>query len=735
MPLNDHFVQPESTRKMNALVQQIYHGGDPLRNPFRSREKIDRLRDQVKASKQDPAKVLDLKTQSGLHLMQAGRIDEALREYDEIDAFLKERNWTPEPKVEALLLTQRAMCHLRAGETANCLLNHNADSCLFPIQGGGVHQLQEGSRAAIAVLETLLTKFPSDLRARWLLNIAYMTIGEYPAKVPPRWLIAPERFASDYDIKRFPDVAANVGLDVDGLAGGVVMEDFDHDGLLDLMISAWGFEERDQLRVFRNNGDGSFEERTLPAGLKGVVSGLNLRQGDYNNDGFADVLVLRGAWLGPEGHYPFSLLRNNGDFTFTDVTEEAGLLQLKPTQSAAWFDYNGDGWLDLFVVAESAGRDANACTLYRNNGNGTFTDVAAESGVDFVGFYKGVVSSDYNNDGRPDLFLSDRNGPKRLIRNDGPAGADHSAKAPWKFTDVSEAAGIDGPAYSFPCWFFDYDNDGWEDIMVTGYGMQDVGDIAADYLGRATTAQKARLYHNNGDGTFTNVSRAMGVSKVMHGMGANFGDLDNDGWLDFYVGTGDPDFATLIPNRMFRNDGGKRFQEVTSSGGFGMLQKGHGIAFGDIDNDGDQDVYSKIGGAVETDNFTSQLFLNPGHGNHWLKVQLEGVKTNRLAIGARVRVVVREGGAERSIYRTVNSGASFGASPLRVEAGLGQATEVIRVEVFWPVTGVTQTVSGLELDHAYHVREGQAAADVLNLKTFTIPTGANAAVPHHHHHP
>lgn len=732
-PINDHFQQPESTQKMIALVQQIYRDADPTRNPFRSSERIQRLRAE-QGQTQDPAARLNLKMQIALHLLQGGQIDESLKELDEIDAYLAELHWTPEPVLQVTLLTQRAVCHLRAGETANCLINHNADSCLFPIRGGGVHQIQDGSRAAITVLTQLLQKFPGNLHARWLLNIAYMTLGEYPDKVPARWLVPPERLASDYDIKRFPDVAANVGLNVDGLAGGVVMDDFDRDGFLDVMVSSWGFDARDQLRVFRNNGDGTFTERTEQAGLKGVVSGLNLRQGDFNNDGLVDVLVLRGAWLGSEGHYPFSLLRNNGDFTFTDVTEQAGLLHFKPTQSAAWFDYNADGWLDLFVVNETVGRDACACELYRNNGDGTFTECANECGVDLVGFFKGVVAGDFNNDGRPDLFLSDRSGPKRLLRNDGPAGADHSARAPWKFTDVAEAAGIDGPDNSFPCWFFDYDNDGWEDIMLTGYGIQDPGDIAADYLGRPTPAQKARLYHNNGDGTFTNVSRAMGVSKVIHAMGANFGDLDNDGWLDFYCGTGDPDLGTLIPSRMFRNDGGRRFQEVTTSGGFGMLQKGHGIAFGDINNDGEQDVYSVVGGAVETDNYPNQLFLNPGHGNHWLKLQLEGVKTNRVALGARVRVVVQEAGTERSLYRTVGSGASFGGNPLRQEIGIGQSTTIVRVEVYWPVTGQTQIVTGLEPDRLYRIREGQAAAERLPLKSFSIPTTPAAGEHHHHHH-
>jgi len=513
----------------------------------------------------------------------------------------------------------------------------------------------------------------------------------------------------------------------------VVLEDFDHDGFLDVMVSAWGFTAKDQLRVFRNNGDGTFTDRTAAAGLKGLVSGLNLIQGDYNNDGFADVLVLRGAWLRSEGHYPFSLLRNNGDFTFTDVTAEAGLGHFMPTQVGVWFDYNNDGWLDIFIGNETTNRDVNPCELFRNNGDGTFTEVAAESGLDIVGFVKGAVAGDYNNDGRPDLFLSTRGGPKLLLRNDGPAGADPGPRAPWKFTEVGEAAGINGPYQSFPCMFWDYDNDGWLDIMVTGYSIQDAGDVAADYMGRPTSAQKSKLYHNNGDGTFTDVSKAAGVNKVILAMGANFGDLDNDGWLDVYFGTGDPDFTTLVPNRMFRNDGGKRFQEVTTAGGFGQLQKGHAIAFGDLNNDGTQEIFSKVGGAVETDNYPSQLFEGPGFGNHWIKLQLEGTKTNRVALGARLKVVTEEGGQERAIHRVVGTGASFGANPLRQEIGLGQATGVKRIEVFWPVSGTTQVLTGFNLDRTYRIREGDAGAVELALKNFVYPSAPPPGVRSHPH--
>jgi hypothetical protein len=198
-------------------------------------------------------------------------------------------------------------------------------------------------------------------------------------------------------------------------------------------------------------------------------------------------------------------------------------------------------------------------------------------------------------------------------------------------------------------------------------------------------------------------------------MGCNFGDLDNDGWLDFYLGTGDPDFATLIPNRMFRNDGGKRFQEVTTAGGFGHLQKGHGVGFADLDHDGDQDIYAVIGGAFVGDHYRNALYENPGHGHHWIKLHCVGERSNRAAIGTRIRVTVHTADGPRSIYKTVNSGGSFGSSPLRQEIGLGKATSIAEVEVFWPASGVRQTFTSLELDRAYRIQEGAAQAVALSL--------------------
>src|SRR6059036_1106936 len=394
---------------------------------------------------------------------------------------------------------------MRLGEQENCVAHHGIDSCLVPIKGTGLHTVTRGSRSAIREFTAVLETRPDDLGARWLMNIATMTLGEYPDKVPAKWRIPPKVFASEYDIKRFYDIAPGLGLAIQGHAGGAILDDFDGDGFLDVMFSSMGV--RDQLRYFRNNGDGTFTDRTEESGLLGETGGLNIMQTDYNNDGWPDVLVLRGAWFGVEGHYPLSLLRNNGNGTFDDVTEETGLLRFHPTQAATWFDYNNDGWLDLSIGNETTPGDTNRCELFRNNGDGTFTECAAEVGLDAIAFMKAVASGDYNNDGWPDLYVSSRGQPKMLFRNEGPQSADKSPKGAWKFTDVAAQAGVTEPRYSFPTWFFDYDNDGWLDIFVAGFGIKDVGDIAADYLGLPTRGERARLYHNNHDGTFTDVTK------------------------------------------------------------------------------------------------------------------------------------------------------------------------------------------------------------------------------------
>jgi hypothetical protein len=704
------------TMRMLEILKDIQQRSDPLQNPFMNASRAKLLEESINRRGQaSPQELNDL----ALEFLNAGRTADAIALLDRLEGMMRARKTVAHSPLWIELRTNQAVANLRKAEESNCSLHHNARSCIFPIRGSGVHTQQEGSRAAVGILSGLLETNSGDLRSRWLLNVAYMTLGEYPASVPPRWLLSPDLFRSDYDIRQFPDIAAAVGLDVDDLAGGSIVDDFDGDGYLDLMVSAMGLAS--QLRYFHNNADGSFSERTAQAGLTGLTGGLNILQADYDNDGRPDVLVLRGGWMGSQGHHPNSLLHNNANGTFTDVTEPSGMLSYHPTQTATWLDFDSDGWLDVFIGNESSEGDNHPNELYRNNGNGTFTECASEAGVARPGLVKGVTSADYDNDGRPDLYVSILGAPNRLYHNDGPAGGSKTSPRPWRFTDVAEAAGVTEPLFSFPSWFWDYDSDGWEDLFVSGYRIGSVGDVAADYLGLPTRGEMPRLYRNNHDGTFRDVTAAAHLNHLLLTMGSNYGDLDSDGWLDFYAGTGNPSLGMLIPNRMFRNAGGKVFQDVTTSGGFGHLQKGHGVSFADLDNDGDQDVYLVVGGAYEADHFRNSLFENPGHGNHWIGLQLRGVKANRGGIGARVKVMARTGsGGQRAIFDTVRSGGSFGASPLRQHVGLGQASGIESVEIVWPGSRARQVVRGLTMDRVYEIAEGNPHAKEIPLRRFRL---------------
>lgn len=712
---------PEKT--IPQILVEINSSLTPKSDPFMNSERAELFRERL--SNMPTSKItLSMVFQYAQELLKAGKNEAALRHLQSLEHIAKANGPQVWNGLGPQLLKGEALGFLRVAEQQNCCASNNANSCLVPISGSGVHSKQYGSRNAVRCLTEALKLRPNDSEARWLLNIAYMTLGEYPDKVPARWLIPLKTYGGDYPMKKFYNAAPDLGLDYLNWAGSVAMDDFKCNGTLDLVLSSWRWDK--PLRYIRNNGDGTFTDRTAESGLADELGGLNIITTDYNNDGRPDIVVLRGGWMGRNGDYPLSLLRNDGNGHFTDVTIQAGLLTFGPTQTAVAFDYNGDGLLDLFVGYESTPGDPHPCKLFRNNGNGTFTDVTKECGLDIVRFVKGVVSADFMHSGRPGLYISCNGEPNILLRNDGPAGPDRSPTAPWKFTNISHTAGVDTQHKSFSCFFFDYDNDGWPDIYVNGYGpTRSVGDVANDYLGLPTVAEKARLYHNNHDGTFTNVSKQAHLDKVVLGMGVNFGDLDNDGWLDIYVGTGNPDLGMLIPKRMFRNHNGKYFDEVTTTGNFGHLQKGHGAAFGDLNNNGQQDVFMVMGGALESDTARNCLFVNPGNKNHWITLQLTGVKSNRIALGAEICVTATTPHGDRQFYRTVSTGGSFGNNPLRQEIGLGDATGIKQVTIHWPTSGISQTFSNLEMDDFYKIREDNPGAELWNVPRFKLPGGPN----------
>lgn len=681
-------------QRMLLLLKDIAQR-TPQENPFLGDAQAVQLKHQLGALSEsaDVKQRFELLNKLGVQQLQLGQTQEAIKCFQHCLALVPP-SWTDVMnKVEY----QLAVGYLRQAENENCVMCTNGDSCILPIRNQGVHRNRAGSENAIKHLTAVLLRTPEHVSARWLLNLAHMTLGGYPEKVPERFRLPTDLFKSEIDFPRFENIAAKLKLDEVSLAGGMVVDDFNDDGWLDVVTSQWS--TIGQVRIYCSNRDGTFRETTKAAGIEGIVGGLNMNQADYDNDGDLDILVLRGAWWAEAGRHPNSLLANDGKGHFRDVTFDVGLgEQHYPTQTASWADYDNDGDLDLYI-----GNELYPCQLFQNDGTGHFTDVAFQAGVSDGGFAKGVIWGDYNSDRYPDLYVSNLDGDNRLFRNnlDG------------TFTNVAVRLRVEKPSRSFATWFWDYNNDGCMDLFCGAYSANIV-IFASDYIGLPHDGQTDRLYQGDGKGNFHDVSREANVSRVTVPMGSNFGDLNNDGFLDFYLGTGDPNFDSLMPNRMYLNQQGKRFADISSAGGFAHLQKGHGVAFADYDRDGDQDVFIELGGAFPGDAFANALFQNPGFGNHWIGVRLAGGKSNAFGIGARIDVSIEENGQTRSIHRWMNSGGSFGANPLYAHVGVGKAAAIKRLEVYWPTSDTRQAFENVPIDQMIRVVEGASTWETVD---------------------
>jgi hypothetical protein len=577
--------------------------------------------------------------------------------------------------------------------------------CLFPPHGRSTYRDTASAARAAEYFLKYLEKKPEDLEVRWLLNLNSITAGTYPAGVPERYRIPLSAFESKESIGRFADVSAQAGVKLLSLAGGVVIDSFENDGRLDIVTSSMDFCE--PLHYFKSQGDGTFAERTAEAGLSDQLGGLNLVHGDYNNDSCMDLLVLRGGWEFPMRK---SLLRNNCNGTFTDVTGASGLgASVTSTQTAVWADIDNDGFIDLFVGSENGPSE-----LFRNKGDGTFEPIGRAAGVERSAFTKAVVAADYDNDGYVDFYVSNYNGSNFLYHNNRNR----------TFSEVGRQAGVAAPWRSFAAWFFDYDNDGWPDIFVNSYYISNDESVRT-YLGLAHNAETSKLFRNLGNGTFQDVSAAAGLDKVLMPMAANFGDVNNDGYLDIYLGMGSPSFASVFPHELLLNKQGRSFVSVTASSGTGEIHKGHGIAFADLDRDGDEEIVAEIGGAVPADRHALRLFENPGQGNDWLNLRVVGVTSNRAGIGARITITVDSAGDDgvrstHAVYRTVGNSGSFGANPMEQHIGLGRAATIQSVEIWWPASGTRQKLPAVAANQFIEVKEGAAGYTTLNRKAVVL---------------
>ena len=506
---------------------------------------------------------------------------------------------------------------------------------------------------------------------------------------------------------------------------GVCVADYDGDGYMDIYfvngrdLYGRGISVRNAL--YHNNGDGTFTDVTEKAGVAGNAYGLGCVWGDYDNDGYPDLYVTE---------YGKNILyHNNGDGTFTDVTDKAGVGGMDFGTvfhtGATFFDYDRDGRLDLYVggYANFASGSQRACTigfnvptscrptvyggtpavLYHNNGDGTFTNVTkAAKMYQPNGLNLSVGASDYDNDGWPDLFVA----------NDGIEAYLYHNNHDGTFTEVAMEVGMaltqDGSTMAAMCISLgDYDNDGNLDLYISDF--QDVPD---------------HVWHYDGKRFFDEVSDAVGIAtptKQVLSFGGGFFDYDNDGWLDLFIANGHvyPEIERVSPeihykqiNSLFHNDGNGKFVEVTklSGVGFATPYAGRGAAFADFENDGNMDL-------IVANNGDPPLLLHNegGSGNHFLNFKLVGTKSNRDAMGARVRV--RASGISQ-IREVAGGGSYLSQSDLRAHFGLGQSTNAENVEVWWP-SGVRQVFHNVMADKFYVIEEGK---DQLEIRKCGRPT-------------
>ncbi|MCP4192222.1 MAG: hypothetical protein GY768_16545, partial [Planctomycetaceae bacterium] len=510
------------------------------------------------------------------------------------------------------------------------------------------HHDPSSTRMAIKLFEKLLEDNQDDSLLLWLLNYCYMTLGEFPNGVPEHLRLKTDFIDSFYGEIRentaaghadivFSDRGHELGVDTFNAGKGAVVEDFDGDGDLDI-ITGGNF---DPIRFYANEKGTAFVDRTSEAGLEGIGQVHIMTAADFDNDGWMDIFVGR-----PFPHY--LLLHNRGDGTFEDVTTSSGLLEgwledeVSFTWGSAWGDIDNDGDLDLFIARWGMRipfLDGPLAQPYRHshlfvNDGGYFTERTYEFGIaDYVKdrVIIGVAFGDYNNDGFIDLFLSGM-----------------AAQTSFLLRNISgeRFVAVERHESGFMAAFVDLDHDGQLEIFHGGFTD---GRTSAEGTVFGETVSNPGSYsailRRSLDGTFVRDTDYFGGGSFpVPTMGSSFGDLDNDGCIDFYLGTGNPEGWTVVPNLMFRGlRNGRECTDQTANitmlNGFGTVQKGHGIIFFDFDNDGDQDIFSSLGGMWQGDRWPNQFFVNESNtGNSWVKIRLRGRQTNRFGLGARITV-------------------------------------------------------------------------------------------------
>jgi tetratricopeptide (TPR) repeat protein len=559
------------------------------------------------------------------------------------------------------------------------------DQALFTL-GVAAYKSQK-LRKAVRALRPLFDR-KRDIEIGWLLHLCQDE--PFPFRGKPSF--------EGLTPLRFKEQATELGIaKVDG-AGPSAWGDVDGDGDLDLFVCGC-----DTFSALYRNDGGRFTDISREAGLLQVPSGFSATLVDFDNDGALDLYIGRNGWSGAGDN---SLFRGRGDGTFEDVTEPAGVGSPGSSFVHSWADFDRDGLLDLYVANGIADDSRNR--LFRNRGAGRFEDITQAAGLEEDLEIKtiGFAIGDYDKDGWPDLFVGGHSTDNRLYRNQGDG----------TFQNVAAQAGVvvEGDAkLAYVSFFFDYDNDGWLDILATKQAQFTVtlfGQLRRYQPEPRFLGQTPRLFRNRGDGSFEDVSQAAGWIYPHGVMGANVADFNNDGHQDVYFGTGGPDIHWLEMNHLYVNRGDGRFEDVTRWTGTGHIGKGHGVTTVDLDHDGDLDLYSPQGGFDCGDLWANVFYRNEGAPSlNWLQVELCGITSNRMGVGAQLTL---QAGSLLG-YQEMRGGGGFGScsSPV-LHFGLGDHRQVDELTVRWP-SGAETRLAQLPANQRIRITEGEPDPQVI----------------------
>lgn len=472
----------------------------------------------------------------------------------------------------------------------------------------------------------------------------------------------------------FSDLSQQAGLNITGLNYGAAAGDYDNDGLEDLFATRLLLGSV----LFRNLGDNQFEDITAEAGILPAPTAQFAIWGDIDNDGWLDLFI--GARDDANALY-----RNNQDGTFTNIAASAGVLTGTKVKSALFADIDRDGWLDIYIA-----RLGLENVMYRNNGNGTFTDITFFSGATDPLISMGAVFFDYDNDGDSDLYLThDANIPNILYQNNGNG----------QFLNVSQFSGANIAAMGMGVDVGDINNDGWLDLYITNLGPN-------------------TLLLNNGNGTFSNLTFSSGLGDPGMGWGCSFMDYDNDGFQDIYMAN--DSYFTPFPNLLYRNLGNNTFDVVSQNSPVHSMEGGYGIACADFDQDGWIDIYlANYGGTVGNQFFNNQNYSD----NNWIRIKLKGVQSNRAAIGTRVRVSA----GDLNQVDEVSGGSGWASqNSLILHFGLGSHQNIDLLTVHWP-SGIIDTFENVNVNELLTIEEGESkindptsSREVVNRRNFDL---------------